>query len=502
MRKIIPYFVVFVFFSFSNFVSANFTINEIMYDLKEGSDTGREWVEVYNNSENSLDLATFKFFEANTNHALILSQGDTNIPSHGYAIISSDPVKFKIDWPDFVGSIFDSSFSLSNTGESLGIKDMDLNTVDEYVYNTDMGGGADGNSLQKISGSWKGAIPTPGVTNENVSIPATVVAVTSGNSNTDTSTSSVESSSSSEVNTVKVEKYKIQTNIISSKHAFVGVSTVLEANTTGVNKEKITYGKYFWNFGDGEFKEIKSTNFSNLEKVNHKYLYPGEYIVSLEYYQNMYIDSDKPDAVYKTTITIVPTDIVLSKFGDAKDFFIEITNNTKYNFDISNWILKSKNRSFVIPKNTEISSKNKIIFPSRATNFNLEDKNSLELMTAFGEIIFNSANSLENNKTNQDLGASHALLLKEIEVKDIDNVEIETKENVNKINNENTASKDLAASMILSDNINKENKDSKNSTFVFISAFIFISISAILVYFIRKNKVSSDISDDFEITDA
>ena len=83
----------------ANVACANVVINEIMYDL-EGTDTGREWIEIYNNTNTSVDLSTYKLFEANTNHALVVYEGNANISAGGYAIISSDPVKFKIDYSE------------------------------------------------------------------------------------------------------------------------------------------------------------------------------------------------------------------------------------------------------------------------------------------------------------------------------------------------------------------------------------------------------------------
>ena len=107
-------------------MSGGIIISEIMYDLKNGSDDGREWIEVYNNSDTPVDLSTFKFFEADTNHKLISVAGEANVSPLGYALLVSDFAKFKNDNPNFVGNIFDSTFSLSNTGENLILKDKDL----------------------------------------------------------------------------------------------------------------------------------------------------------------------------------------------------------------------------------------------------------------------------------------------------------------------------------------------------------------------------------------
>ena len=41
-------------------ILTRFIINEVMYDL-EGTDTDREWIEVYNDGAESMNLATYKF---------------------------------------------------------------------------------------------------------------------------------------------------------------------------------------------------------------------------------------------------------------------------------------------------------------------------------------------------------------------------------------------------------------------------------------------------------
>ncbi len=162
-KKII--LILIIFFSLHSTASADVLISEIMYDLSSGSDDSREWVEIYNNSDEEVDLSTFKFFEADTNHKLTLTQGADKIPAKGYAVIVSNAVKFKTDWPSFAGIIFDSAFSLSNSGETLALKDGD-EVVDQYTYNSSSGGAGDGKSLQLVNGSWVASIPTPGAENK------------------------------------------------------------------------------------------------------------------------------------------------------------------------------------------------------------------------------------------------------------------------------------------------------------------------------------------------
>lgn len=145
MKKIL---FLFIFLSVPVFTNASVVINEIVYDL-EGSDSGREWIEIFNNGNTQIDLTGWKFFEANTNHALTSFQGSSVIQPNGFAIIANNPEKFLADWPNFSGIIFDSSFSLGNMGESLALRNSELADIDSVSYDSNLGANGDGKSLQK-----------------------------------------------------------------------------------------------------------------------------------------------------------------------------------------------------------------------------------------------------------------------------------------------------------------------------------------------------------------
>lgn len=141
--------------------SASVQITEIMYDVS-GSDAGREWVEVTNAGAGPADLSAYKFFEANANHALVLAGGAGVLPPGASAVIAQDPAKFKADWPFYFGALFDSSFSLSNSGETLAIKNAALAVEDSVTYQSSAGASGDGESLQRSASGWVAAAPTPG----------------------------------------------------------------------------------------------------------------------------------------------------------------------------------------------------------------------------------------------------------------------------------------------------------------------------------------------------
>jgi hypothetical protein len=149
--------------------AAQASITEVMYDLAEGSDSGREWVEVY--AVSAVDLTTLKLIENGSNHVIKASNGAT-VPMGAYAVIADNPVKFRADHPGYAGFLFDSAFSLNNEGESITIADAAGNALDTVVY-TNASGNGTGDSLQRQPGGsqFDAGIPTPGL-----GIPATGLA--------------------------------------------------------------------------------------------------------------------------------------------------------------------------------------------------------------------------------------------------------------------------------------------------------------------------------------
>ena len=148
------------------FTVASVEITEIMYDV-EGIDSGREWVEIHNSSSEDINLSGWKLYENETNHKInLVSESDSfTISAGGYAIIADNPEKFLIDYSSYSGAIFDSAFSLKNSGEEISIRDSELNDIDSVFYDTELGAGGDGNSLQKINNLFEAKLPTPGFIN-------------------------------------------------------------------------------------------------------------------------------------------------------------------------------------------------------------------------------------------------------------------------------------------------------------------------------------------------
>lgn len=102
----------------------------------EGTDAKREWVRIKNVSGAQLDLSGWSLYENKVHHGLrpvstsVLSPGST-------AIIADDAHTYLNEYPGTDDVVFDSSFSLSNSGETLEIRDATKVTVATISYQGD-----------------------------------------------------------------------------------------------------------------------------------------------------------------------------------------------------------------------------------------------------------------------------------------------------------------------------------------------------------------------------
>lgn len=318
-----------------------------MYDPPSG-DTNHEWIEIQNDSDTEVDISGWKLFENNGNHTLTLLSGVTSIPAHGFAIIADNATTFQSDWPTFAGTLFDSAFSLSNTGETISIKDSSGNIVDEATYSSASGASGDGNALSGSESVWVSASPTPGNapsteqsndSNENSDDTGNDTAETDNNTNAEnvSTITGVE-----DLSTIKTQK-KITAKVIVPIGAnYFDASIKISASVVGVSGKPMDHGYIVWNFGDGEMYTSVNTDPSV-----HVYAYPGRYVVQINYFEHYY--DTVPTAEARATISIIPPKIEFTDDGLA----LSIKNTGKTESDISNWSISAtpSDHSVIFPKN-------------------------------------------------------------------------------------------------------------------------------------------------------
>ena len=335
-----------------NALFAQIEISEIMYDL-EGSDAKREWIEVVNTGSVLVDIGEWKFFEADTNHKLNLIKGDSNLGVGGYAVIADNADTFLSDWPNFSGVLFDSSFSLKNTGEFIALRNSELVDIDSVTYSSEWGASGDGNSLQLVGGKWVVGSPTPGGTNMGSSVPSTPdESVEEGQTVQTTSTGSSFST-----------KPQITAHAGENRVVIVGADTEFRGEALGLKGEPLTGARLLWNMGNGELKEGQA--------ILHSYHYPGEYVVVLT------VSSGEFSASDRLIVTATEAQVSISKVSSD---LIELRNGSDVELNLSWWILKAGKESFTIPKDTLILPGKALIFSNEVTKLTVVNPESVALL--------------------------------------------------------------------------------------------------------------------------
>lgn len=373
-----------LFYTSTIFTFGQVQITEVMYD-PSGSDTGREWVEVQNIGGSTIDFTTWKFFEANVNHGIDQLDGySVELNPGEYGVVVSDKAKFLVDFPNFVGKIFKSSFSLSNSGENIAFKAEPSGAIiDQYLYNVSLGATGDGNSLQKNETSWFAALPTPGLANSggssggntgstsDTTTTATSTSQTGGTiSTTATSTTTQTSSTTPPVNSPVVTgsggSYVVSQlfgAIILPQVALAGVDTLLQGQGFLLGGKSVQNPRFGWNFGDGTIGQGASTT--------HRYKYPGTYHVALDVTATM--NNNETSVLEHANIVVVAPDVSIEEGKDENgEVYIKIQNETKYTLEISSWVVQRGNvggEHYILPKNTFIAPFTEIRISQDVTNF-------------------------------------------------------------------------------------------------------------------------------------
>ena len=487
-KKLILFFISTILFFPWHSAFAEVVINEVQL-----VPTSARFIELYNTGNSTVDLTNWlmqrKTATADTFGSLVSStnfQGKT-IGAQGYFLISRQQLSDSDVVVENLTLTESNTIQIKISGASDIINKIGWGDSSDCNADPCPSNPGEGQSIQRTStGSWITATPTPKAANQNLPVSSISVGtgtLISNNSNNDNSFN--QTAISTETKNKTTEEPKIKTKIIAKDTVFVGTPLSFQATATGYSKEKLLYGKYFWNFGDGDSKEVRV---GSTEKLTHSYLYLGDYIVNLEYYLNSY--SDTPDATDAMTVTVVPADIFISKIGDTQDFFVELSNNTDYDADISNWMLTSNVKTFAFPKNTVIGSKKKMTISSVFTHFSLSDKDTLKLVTSQNKIVFDYGTSLAPATTVQapvlpKRAATPSLSRAAKLPQAVEPLEEPLEEN-------------LEASVIKSD-ISED--VSNNSYMPMLASGVFIAASAGAVYFIRKRKSVFSAGDDFKILD-
>lgn len=304
-------------------------ISEVMSN-PVGDDSGREWIEVYNNSDSSIDLSPLTIsIKGGVAVAVTPLSGGTMLAPDGYAIIGSTvsgSTKFLQDYPNYSGLLFKSSISLVNTGiTSIDIK-LSGSTADSLSSYT---AAKEGYTLSLVNGSFAQGSPTPGTANEAAPTSSEITASTS----TDSQITVAKQSAPSPDIILYIPSEK---TVVAGAESFFSTFGMTRA---GIPIEGLIFN---WAFGDGGQGMGSSTIY--------KYVYPGRYIAKVEANNNSVAGS----GIMK--VRVVSPDISIVKVDTGKyGAYVDILNPNNYELDLSQWKLLIDGKAYPFPKNTLIA---------------------------------------------------------------------------------------------------------------------------------------------------
>ncbi|MDZ7726205.1 MAG: lamin tail domain-containing protein [Candidatus Campbellbacteria bacterium] len=351
-------------YALPSFAFAQIEITEIFYDRK-GTDSGFEWVEIYNGSAQSVNITELGFFENDTNHRIENFLGSTDLSANSHAVLADDPDKFLQDFPQYEGAVFDSVFSLNNTGELIAFKDASGNIIDSVQYDSEWGAGGNGASLQKQENAdWIEGLPTPG--EENTTTVFEPPNEEEGASE-DTKDSDSEDSFSNLESEWPFEDEDLYLSAGENKRAFVGEDVRFIGRAKFEGGEKVGGRDLIWAFGDGKGDRG--------DVVRHSYDRPGFYSVILlvEHDNNTYRDRVKIEVVETNSLAL----------NDATEEWVEVRNESPYELDVSDWRIEKEDRAITFAKGTHI-------LPEEIMSVSLEGKVGTKpvfLLDGNGEVV-------------------------------------------------------------------------------------------------------------------
>lgn len=321
--------------SFVGILNANaLLINEVLSN-PVGTDNGREWVELYNDTSETIDLASFSLATSETGQAVALTplQGGTQLAPGAYAVIAtivSGQTKFLEDYPSYSGILLrvSSTFSLTNTTASLYVRSGSsvVTSIPSYTA------ADEGKTLSFIGSSYVSGTPTPGAQNQ---------AAASGGGG-DAPTSSTTTSNQTTVSQLTPPAPDIVLYVVPEKIAVAGAETTFSARSATRDGKEISQVNYTWAFGDGGGGTGSTTA--------HRYVYPGRYIAVAEATNPTLFGNAR------VSVRVVPPDIVIEDMGTGKyGSYVDIRNQGEYDIDLSQWALVINGAGFPFAKNTVLA---------------------------------------------------------------------------------------------------------------------------------------------------
>ena len=348
----------------------NLRITEFMYNA-EGSDKGKEYIEIINAGPGEVSVSDIKFSEHGRSHGLSVASGSGVLHPGDVAVIVGQPDLFAEHY-SFKGTVLDSAnYALNNTASTiiLLLKGQAVHTVS---YTKGEGANGDGNSLH-ISGS--GRITARARSIGRVSGVAITMSSAKKKSEPMSGGGSSSTSGGGAQPEVKVPQMEVMPIMLIAEpeHIFLGSETVFRVERTEMKKrgsrvvesKEVLYG--LWNFGDGTHTYGDS--------VRHAYSHLGDYIIS-------FTETGRRGAVlsdpvrFKKEVGVISPRVRVERVDGS---FVRVHNDHPFVLDVSGWQLFTHSIIFTFPTGSFISVGKSTVVP-----FSVSEGVDIFIVTAGG----------------------------------------------------------------------------------------------------------------------
>ncbi len=339
-------------------------LSEIMYD-PNGSDTGNEWVEVYNNGIGELDITNYKLFESNINHSINVHTSYTNLngsilQAGDYAVIADNVASFMILYPNYTGKLYDSAFSLLNAGELLELKVNGI-TESSIAYTPVDKSSGTGGTLNYIVNVWLPFMASPGAS-------STMQEVTIESAATTTSTTStIVYNTGYSSGTYRLGNIKM----LVPKEMDVALGSEAEFFVKFVDsKDNILNANIYWSFGDGGEGTGATTT--------HRYYREGTYIA--------FVEGSTPSAygVERIMINVTKPQV---EIREVTSEYVSLYNKSDEDIDIGGFKISSDQGIFKLSRRLILPANKTITIDGNISGYG-GTINNVKLLTAYNTLVF------------------------------------------------------------------------------------------------------------------
>jgi len=136
-------------------------INEVMANAST-PESDLEWVELYNNGDDPVDLNGWKFDNNTIANPLAI------IGSNDYLILARNEIAFRNRWSDVTVPIIQVTMVLANSADTILLKNVDSSYVEEFSWSSDTGDNISWERIDHLADDWLPSLVsggTPGAEN-------------------------------------------------------------------------------------------------------------------------------------------------------------------------------------------------------------------------------------------------------------------------------------------------------------------------------------------------